>query len=155
MDKKERNLIHNCKACGKEVAKNAKSCPNCGKDQRNFFMRHKVITFILVIFVLSGIGSGMGGNSTTPTTDNSGTTETAKIEATETKKDVPTEEKVEKDVPTEYKSALKKAKTYSDTMSMSKNGVYDQLTSEYGEKFPQEAAQYAIDNVEANWKKMH
>ena len=42
---------------------------------------------------------------------------------------------------------------YSDTMYMSKAGIYDQLTSEYGEKFTAEAAQYAIDNVEADWKK--
>ncbi|WP_042274662.1 Ltp family lipoprotein [[Clostridium] dakarense] len=70
------------------------------------------------------------------------------------KKDEVAEEdtQVEEDVPTEYKSALRKAKTYSDTMSMSKAGLYEQLTSEYGEKFPQEAAQYAIDNVEADWK---
>lgn len=56
------------------------------------------------------------------------------------------------DVPTEYKSALKKAKIYSDTMHMSKSGIYNQLTSEYGEKFTAEAAQYAIDNVQADWK---
>lgn len=37
-------------------------------------------------------------------------------------------------------------------MNMSKVGVYDQLTSEYGERFSQEAAQYVIDNIEANWK---
>ena len=37
-------------------------------------------------------------------------------------------------------------------MYMSKAGLYDQLTSEYGEKFTEEAAQYAIDNVNANWK---
>ena len=36
-------------------------------------------------------------------------------------------------------------------MHMSKQGIYDQLTSEYGEKFPADAAQYAIDNVEADW----
>ncbi|MEG2195521.1 MAG: Ltp family lipoprotein, partial [Terrisporobacter sp.] len=67
-------------------------------------------------------------------------------------KDVPVEKKVEDDVPTEYKSALKKAKIYSDTMSMSKAGLFEQLTSEYGEKFSKEAAQYALDNVEADWK---
>lgn len=54
-------------------------------------------------------------------------------------------------IPTEYKSALKKAKSYSDMMHMSKAGIYNQLTSEYGEKFTAEAAQYAIDNVEADW----
>lgn len=58
---------------------------------------------------------------------------------------------IEDNVPTEHKSALKKAKIYSDTMSMSKAGLYDQLTSEYGEKFSEEAAQYAIDNIEADW----
>lgn len=25
-----------CKACGQEIAKGVKKCPNCGKDQRNF-----------------------------------------------------------------------------------------------------------------------
>lgn len=57
------------------------------------------------------------------------------------------------DVPSEYKSALSKAKIYSDTMHMSKAGIYDQLTSEYGEKFSAEAAQYAVDNVNADWNK--
>lgn len=51
----------------------------------------------------------------------------------------------------EYKSALKKAQSYNDTMYMSKQALFDQLTSEYGEKFPEDAAQYAIDNVEADW----
>ena len=35
---------------------------------------------------------------------------------------------------------------------MSKAALYRQLTSEFGEKFTSEAAQYAIDNVEADWK---
>ena len=38
-------------------------------------------------------------------------------------------------------------------MNMSKSGIYNQLTYEYGEKFPAEAAQYAIDNVKEDWKK--
>lgn len=62
------------------------------------------------------------------------------------------EEEKKANVPTEYKSALKKAQVYVDNMYMSKAGLYDQLTSEYGEKFPAEAAQYAIDNVQADWK---
>lgn len=54
-------------------------------------------------------------------------------------------------VPAEYKSALTKATSYSDIMYMSKAGIYDQLVSEYGEQFTPEAAQYAIDNVQADW----
>lgn len=37
-------------------------------------------------------------------------------------------------------------------MHMSKQGIYDQLTSEYGEQFPADAAQYAIDNLDADYK---
>ncbi len=36
-------------------------------------------------------------------------------------------------------------------MHMSKAGLYGQLISEYGGQFTVEAAQYAIDNVEADW----
>ena len=61
-------------------------------------------------------------------------------------------EEVKKDIPKEYESALKKAEIYSDTMHMSKAGIYDQLVSEYGENFSEEAAQYAIDNIQADWK---
>lgn len=55
-------------------------------------------------------------------------------------------------VPQEYLNALEQAQSYSDTLHLSKQGIYDQLTSEYGGKFPAEAAQYAIDNVEADFK---
>ncbi|MBE1553647.1 Ltp family lipoprotein [Sporosarcina limicola] len=58
----------------------------------------------------------------------------------------------EESVPREHKSALKKAETYAKTMHMSKAGIYEQLTSEYGENFPPEAAQYAIDNFVFDWK---
>ena len=61
--------------------------------------------------------------------------------------------KEEDNIPTEYKNALKKAESYSEIMHMSKQGIYDQLTSEYGEKFPADAAQYAIDNLDADYKK--
>lgn len=54
-------------------------------------------------------------------------------------------------VPVEYLNALSKAESYSDLMRMSKQGIYDQLTSEYGEQFSPEAAQYAIDNIQADW----
>lgn len=54
-------------------------------------------------------------------------------------------------VPTSYKSALRKAEQYSELMHMSKKGIYSQLTSEYGEQFDTEAAQYAVDHIEADW----
>lgn len=64
------------------------------------------------------------------------------------------EEPKKDSVPREFKAALKKAELYAETMSMSKAGIYDQLTSEYGENFPAEAAQYAIDNIKFDWKEI-
>ncbi len=52
-----------------------------------------------------------------------------------------------KEPTVEYKNALKKGETYANMMHMSKQAIYDQLTSEYGENFPADAAQYAIDNL--------
>lgn len=50
-----------CKACGNEVAKGAKSCPNCGKDQRSFFARHKIISGILALVVFVTVVGALGG----------------------------------------------------------------------------------------------
>ena len=57
----------------------------------------------------------------------------------------------EASVPAEYTSALTSAETYSDMMHMSKQGIFDQLTSEYGGQFTDDAAQYAVDNIDADW----
>lgn len=54
-------------------------------------------------------------------------------------------------VSQEYRNALRSAQSYSDRMHMSKQRLYDQLTSQYGERFSADAAQYAIDNVAADW----
>lgn len=50
-------------------------------------------------------------------------------------------------VPQEYQNALTKGLSYAKNLHMSKKGVYDQLTSSYGEGFSADAAQYAIDNM--------
>ncbi|MFZ2293101.1 MAG: Ltp family lipoprotein, partial [Corynebacterium casei] len=54
-------------------------------------------------------------------------------------------------VSTEFKNALRSAENYLDFSSFSYQGLYDQLTSEYGEAYPAEAAQYAMDNVVVDW----
>ncbi|GGH16721.1 Ltp family lipoprotein [Paenibacillus segetis] len=76
----------------------------------------------------------------------------AKEEAEKKAKEEAEKKAKEESVPREHKAALKKAELYAQTMYMSKAGIYDQLTSEYGENFPPAAAQYAIDNIESDWK---
>lgn len=113
------------------------------KSDKNWFSRHKVLTGILGLIVLVVIVSAASGGSSTK---NDSTTSTDKNDTTTT-----ASEEKKSDVPAEYTSALNQANSYANTMHMSKQGVYDQLTSEYGGKFSAEAAQYAVDNVKADW----
>lgn len=57
-----------------------------------------------------------------------------------------------KDIPREYKNALKSAENYIAFSPFSKKGLFQQLTSEHGSKFSKEAAQYAIDNLDVDYK---
>ncbi len=112
----------------------------------NWVKKHKILTVIGVFILLAIIGGAAGGNKSTSSSTNSNTTTSAasKTEPAKTETKQP-------DVPAEYKSALNQAGSYANTMHMSKQGVYDQLVSEYGGKFTAPAAQYAIDNVKADW----
>lgn len=98
-----------------------------------------ILILILAMAMLAGCGESDGESNL------EGSAEQGTAAAESVKEDVP-------DVPKEYQSALKKADSYSSNMYMSKAGIYKQLVSEYGEDFSEEAAQYAIDNVEADWK---
>lgn len=107
-----------------------------------------IIGLILLGVIIGTLGGGDDTQKEKATNDD---TQTPVSSETVTPEAQPEESK-EDSVPREYKSALKKAETYAKTMHMSKAGIYDQLTSEYGESFPVEAAQYAIDNIVFDWK---
>ena len=77
-------------------------------------------------------------------------TETPTTEEPTTEK--PTEKPTTEAIPREYSNALRSAEQYNKTIPMSKAGLFEQLTSEYGEQYSEEAAQYAIDNLNADWK---
>lgn len=131
-----------CSACGQEIAANAKACPHCGNKNKKPFYKRWWFWLILIIVIF---GAASGGGDTEDKKVSTGDTEVGAEVATEA-------EEKDDNVPTEYKSALNKAEAYSDMMYMSKQGIYDQLTSEYGDQFTEEAAQYAIDNLEADYK---
>lgn len=48
-------------------------------------------------------------------------------------------------------NALIQAEKYASVLHLSKQDIYDQLTSKYGEKFDAKDAQYAIDHLKVNW----
>lgn len=51
--------LHYCKACGKEVAKSAKSCPHCGAKNKK---GHPILIGALVFIVLIVLISSSGGS---------------------------------------------------------------------------------------------
>jgi len=124
-----------CKACNKDIAKGVKKCVHCGKDQRGFFMRHKFLSGFIILILISILGGAADDNEQSSSSNQTASSGT-----------------VSSNIPREYRSALKKAKTYAKTMNMSKIGIYNQLVSEYGENFPAEAAEYAMENISFNWK---
>lgn len=152
-----------CKSCGTQIAKNAKVCPACGAKNGKPIYK-KWWFWVILIVIICGIG---GTNKDSPSkalvappshvteplqnSVSNGTSQENTQSPSSKVAEPKSEQEIEK-IPTEYKSALKKAKTYSDMMHMSKASIYDQLTSDYGERFSAEAAQYAMDNLEADWK---
>jgi hypothetical protein len=65
-----------CKSCQSEIDDKAKKCPHCQTDQRNWFIKHKITTFILAMFLLSGIIQGMNTTSNKNSTTSTSTTNT-------------------------------------------------------------------------------
>lgn len=59
------------------------------------------------------------------------------------------EEDSKQDISREYENALNNAYDYLNYTSFSKQGLYDQLIFE---GYPENAAQYAVDNVNTDWK---
>lgn len=133
-----------------------------GKPKKPWYKKWWI--WVIAVVVIAGLANLGGDKDEKPTADpkpaatSDAPKETEQAEAPEPSAEPEpevTEEapepEPEPEVPTEFKSALKKAENYSDMMHMSKAGLYDQLTSEYGEKFSPEAGQYAIDNINADW----
>ena len=145
--------MNKCKKCGKEIQSSEKVCPECGTKLKEPFYKKWWVWAIacLVIIVLVVPGENESEPVSTTGTQNVSQAETSAPSQTLQTSEPPQE--TEDNIPTEYKSALRKAKSYSDNLYMSKAGIYEQLTSEYGEKFSEEAAQYAIDNLETDYKR--
>ncbi len=127
------------------------------RQKKSIFKRWWFWVIVVIVF-LCAIGNGgdkdtprevVGDAGSNKIEDNVEPEDSTQEEKEETEE--PSEE-AENDIPKEYQSALKKAHVYANEMHMSKAGLYDQLVSEYGENFSEEAAQYAVDNVETDWK---
>lgn len=57
----------------------------------------------------------------------------------------------QKEIPTKHQPAPSKAQDYSSVMHMCKESIRAQISSKNGERFSQQAAQYAVDNLQADY----
>jgi hypothetical protein len=73
--------LKSCIDCGKEISKSVSKCPGCGKDQRNWFLRHKIISFLGVIAILVIIIGSIGDKEVgvSPTSSVGSQSQTEKI----------------------------------------------------------------------------
>ena len=142
-----------CRNCNTELVGKSNVCPACGAVNKKPIYK-RVWVWILVLIVICGIGLS-GGDDTDPA-DSDATNDVTSNEVVDTSDDENVDDEdseEEENVSLEYRNALAKAQIYAETMYMSKKAVYDQLVSEYGENFDEDAAQYAIDNLEGiSWK---
>ncbi len=77
-----------CKECGTEISPKAKSCPQCGHDNRSWWGRRNIISKVFIsfwvfIFGLSVLGAMFSGGETSTTTTTRttiATTEAPKVE---------------------------------------------------------------------------
>lgn len=140
-----------CKNCGQPLSGKEKQCPACGERQKKPIYKRWWL-WVIVVLIAIGVATGGedGGDTAGDVTNTPVPTQSAASDAPEIS-DENENQQPQDDVPTEYISALKKAETYSAFMHMSKAAIYDQLVSEYGEQFSEEAATYAMEHLEADW----
>jgi hypothetical protein len=66
------NTKTTCKYCMEEITAGAKVCPHCKKDLRNWFVRHYIVSILLVIFIGIPVIAGLiNGDKPTPTSTTS------------------------------------------------------------------------------------
>lgn len=99
-----------CKSCQTEIDSKAKKCPHCQADQRNWFVKHKIITVILVLVLIGVISGGAKGNNTT--TDSS--TSSNKTTNTNTPKPSPIIVKTDTLIDALKENELNASNTYKD-----------------------------------------
>lgn len=108
----------------------------------------KFIIYAIVALVVFGFVMAMLG-------DDKPKADTAKVETTtEAKADEAKAEEVKADEPkltTSQKNAVRSAENYLAFKGFSRDGLIDQLSSEYGDKYDKQDATVAVDSLDVDW----
>ncbi|MCD8316752.1 MAG: Ltp family lipoprotein, partial [Eggerthellaceae bacterium] len=111
-----------------------------------------ILACVLSLKVLSGCSS-----IAFDTVEDDGSTDA--IETVESAKENTNEDTVNdisgldpENIPDSYYEALDEAQQLSDEQHLSRQAIFDELISEDGGSYSDEAAEYAVENVDADWE---
>jgi hypothetical protein len=143
-----------CKECGTEISTKAEACPKCGAKVARTSMAAlgglAIIAFIVIsvaIGVSDGGGSSPSGTSSAMSTAQAGGTEATAGAAAA----APSASGPDGNLTAAQRNAVRSAKSYLDMSGFSRQGLIDQLSSDYGEKFSVADATAAVDNLNVDW----
>lgn len=154
-----------CPKCGKRIEDDSLFCMYCGNNitatasevrskPKSYTRGDIALIAATIFFVLLGVILGTSMLSENSESQKNGS---ANIQVQENHQSSALHTAAENSRPNnsvsqEYQNALTKGLSYARNLHMSKKGIYDQLTSSYGEGFSADAAQYAIDNMtDVDW----
>ena len=109
-----------------------------------------IVLAVLVVFGLFGcLGGGGSSNNDSSLSDDNEAIETSQVEETPEIEEEPIVEK-EPEMTASQRNAYRSAQNYISMMAFSKQGLIDQLSSEYGDNYDKEDAEFAVNYLEEN-----
>lgn len=122
-----------CKKCKAELYPDSKICPMCGAKVSSTSALFKIVVVILGLIIVSGT-----------------------IKYRQMQKQIrrllPQPIIVDSKLTKEKEDATRTAQSYADNLHMSREGLFRQLTSEYGEGIDEDDAEYALNHITVDYK---
>jgi hypothetical protein len=136
-----------CKECGKEVSTQAPTCPHCGKADPTGANSAKVqkgclgcVGIIVVLMIIGSLGGGGSDSGIQTQPQSSGAAAGSS-----------TPDPVTSGLTTTQRNALRSANNYLELSGFSRQGLIDQLSSEYGDQYSVADATAAVDRLQVDW----
>ena len=144
-----------CKECGGELSTKAEACPKCGaKVPRTSAAAMGCLVIVALFAILTAIGAIFGGGSpssqTSPATSTTAPGAAPGATATSTTA-TPPGSATSRNLTAAQQNAVRSANSYLQLSGFSRQGLIDQLSSEYGDRFSVGDATVAVDSLSVDW----
>jgi hypothetical protein len=132
-----------CRECGTEISTKAEFCPKCGTKMKSgglLFMGCLGITAVFLF--LAAIGLMLGDGESTPKPPSARSAPDAEVVVDAEPSD---------NLTAAQRNATRSAQAYLRVSGFSRQGLIDQLSSEFGDQYRVEDATVAVDNLNVDW----